>query len=118
MPETDHPHPPPEEAAKATQPTQPAAVAEDEYHARADEYLDALREKAEQLQESRGDVEVEYSVRIPSEYYAVGGKKAKIEWVFNRMNDAVLTGRQTVFLIFLTGWCILYYVPTQRDLRP
>ena len=33
-----------------------------QYHERADEYMDAIYEKAEQLQESREDVEVEYSV--------------------------------------------------------
>ena len=38
-------------------------IDDDEYHVRADDYMLAVHEKAEEIQEDREDVEVEYSVR-------------------------------------------------------
>jgi frataxin len=43
----------------------PTEVTDDEFHARADEFMEKVHEKAEQIQEGREDVEVEYAVRIP-----------------------------------------------------
>lgn len=62
MPDSEDPQPPNrvEENRAITQPTE---LDNDEYHALADEYMDAVHEKAEMLQEARDDVEVEYSVR-------------------------------------------------------
>lgn len=62
MPDTHDPQPPNrvEESRVITQPTE---LEDEEYHTLADEYIDAVNEKAEALQEARQDVEVEYSVR-------------------------------------------------------
>ena len=43
----------------------PADISEGEYHTVADEYLDKLLTRLEQLQDAREDVDVEYSVRHP-----------------------------------------------------
>lgn len=63
MPDTHDPQPPNRvEENRAVQ--QPTELDNEEYHARADEYIEAVHEKAEMLQEAREDVEVDYSVRI------------------------------------------------------
>ena len=63
MPDTHDPQPPNRvEENRAVQ--QPTELDNEEYHARADEYLDTVHEKAEMLQEAREDVEVDYSVRL------------------------------------------------------
>ena len=62
MPDSEDPQPPKglEEERKVDQATE---LDNDEYHARADEYMEAIHEKAEAIQENSADVEVEYSVR-------------------------------------------------------
>ena len=60
MPDTPDPQPP--ETEDIHKAAHPAEVTEDEYHQKADEYMDAVFEKAEQIQEARSDVEVDYSV--------------------------------------------------------
>ena len=60
MPDTEDPKPPGRvEEQRVEHPTE---IDDDEYHMRADEYMDAVNEKAEQIQEERGDVEVEFAV--------------------------------------------------------
>ena len=60
MPESEDPQPP--NPVEEPRPQQPTHIDDDEYHMRADEYMDAIHEKAEAIQEAREDVEVEYSV--------------------------------------------------------
>ena len=63
MPDTHDPQPPqnePEEHIK-----QATEVSEEDYHEHADQYMERIHEKAEQMQESREDIEVEYSVSAP-----------------------------------------------------
>lgn len=62
MPETAEPKPPSDDAQAAI-PTQPTELSEEEYRELSDDYMNAVFDQAEQLQESRDDVEVEYSVR-------------------------------------------------------
>ena len=61
MPETENPQPPSRVEENRVQ--QPTELEEEEYHSHADAYMDAIYEKAEEMQEAREDVEVEYSVR-------------------------------------------------------
>lgn len=65
MPETESPQPPKrvEEERAVLQPTE---IDMDEYHTRADDYMDAVNEKAEAIQEGREDVEVEFAVSYPA----------------------------------------------------
>lgn len=63
MPDTENPTTPKREPD--TQPA-PFELTDDEYHARADEFMDVLHDKAEMVQEGREDVEVEYAVRLPT----------------------------------------------------
>ena len=65
MPETQDPQPPSrvEENRSVLQPTE---ISDDEYHERADHYMEAVNEKAEAIQEERGDVEVEFAVCFPN----------------------------------------------------
>ncbi|KAK5119290.1 hypothetical protein LTR85_007646 [Meristemomyces frigidus] len=65
MPDTHEPQPPSSEEheVKATAPTE---VSDEEYHEHADRYMERLNEKAEALQESREDVEVEFSAGVMS----------------------------------------------------
>lgn len=62
MPDTQDPQPPNrvEENRSIAQPTE---IDSEEYQRRADEYMDAVHEKAESMQEAREDFEVEYSAR-------------------------------------------------------
>ena len=61
MPETDEPKP--KEQTEEVKGLRPTHLKDEEYQLRADECMDAIHEKAEQMQESRNDVEVEFSVR-------------------------------------------------------
>lgn len=60
MPDTENPSTPARDSSAAS----PAAaeISDDEFHTLSDEFLDKVHEKAEQVQESREDVEVEFSV--------------------------------------------------------
>jgi len=60
MPDTHDPQPPQNEPE--AHPTQPTDVSDEDYHEHADRYMESAHDKAEQMQESREDVEVEYSV--------------------------------------------------------
>lgn len=67
MPDAEEPQPPARvEESRASEPT---PLEDEEYNTRADEYMDIVHEKAEEIQEGREDVEVEYSVclSVPSE---------------------------------------------------
>jgi len=59
-PETDNPQP--KEAESHITAHGPAEITVEQFHELADEYLNALIEKLEQLQEEEEDVDVEYSV--------------------------------------------------------
>ncbi len=60
MPETEDPQPP--NIVENDQVLQPTQLNDDEYQLRSDEYMNAIHEKAEEIQEDRAEVEVEYSV--------------------------------------------------------
>lgn len=53
----------PQPEAHEETPTQKTEISTEEYHQRADEFLDALQAKLEARQETKGDLDVEYSVR-------------------------------------------------------
>ena len=61
MPDSAEPSPsnPEPDAHKVTTPTE---ISDDEYHELADKYMDHLCEKAEQMQETKEEVDVEFSV--------------------------------------------------------
>lgn len=61
MPDTHEPQPPKGEDVEHVV-TQPTEISDDEYHVRSDDYMEAVHEKAEMIQEERDDVDVEYSV--------------------------------------------------------
>ena len=62
MPDSEDPQPPSQvEESRVQHPTQ---IDDEEYQTHADAYMDAVHEEAEQIQEEREDVEVEYSVRF------------------------------------------------------
>lgn len=63
-PESADPPPPNPEQHEGTVIQQPTELGDEEYHTLADEYMEAVHEKAEALQEAREDVDVEYSVRF------------------------------------------------------
>jgi len=46
--------------------SEPTPIEDDEYHTQADRYLDAVVGRAEELQEKREDVDVEYSAGVLS----------------------------------------------------
>jgi frataxin len=61
MPDTEDPKPPAPKETEAP-PAQPTELSDEEYQHVAEEYMERIHEKAEQIQETREDVEVEYSV--------------------------------------------------------
>ena len=69
MPDAEEPKPPNDEAINPPSDLQPAQLTEDEYMELSDEQMDLICEKAEAMQESREDVEVEYSVSIHKSYF-------------------------------------------------
>jgi hypothetical protein len=60
LPETEDPQPP--EPAEHHSPLTPADLTDKEYHELADQYLDRMLTTLEELQDSREDIDVEYSV--------------------------------------------------------
>lgn len=78
MPESEDPKPPNDEVmAPGNQ--QPAQLSEDEYQELSDVQMDLICEKAEAMQESREDVEVEYSVSLRTYIHAARRVDGK-EW--------------------------------------
>jgi len=64
-PETENPQPTEPEASGSS--AAPAPLTDQQYNEISDDYMNAIVEKLEQLQEEREDVDVEYSVRAPSQ---------------------------------------------------
>lgn len=64
MPDTEDPQPPQEDSAAGPRVTQPTELSDEEYYTISEELMDTINDKAEALQESRADVEVEYSVNV------------------------------------------------------
>lgn len=60
MPDTENPSTPKREPLATT--LTPAEISDEEFHTLSDEFLEKVHEKAEQVQEGREDVEVDYSV--------------------------------------------------------
>ncbi|KAM0694994.1 hypothetical protein Q7P36_005350 [Cladosporium allicinum] len=71
MPDTENPSTPKRESTTAN--LVPAEVTDDEFHARADEFMEKVHEKAEQIQEGREDVEVEYAAGVLNITYPPNG---------------------------------------------
>jgi hypothetical protein len=61
MPDTENPSTPKREPLATT--LTPANITDEEFHTLSDAFLEKVHEKAEQVQEGREDVEVDYSVR-------------------------------------------------------
>jgi frataxin len=61
MPETENP--PPKESEDIETPTVPTDISTEEFHERADEFLEDLVTRLETAQDKLTDVDVEYSVR-------------------------------------------------------
>lgn len=68
MPDAEHPEPPKEDAATSTRTA--TSLTDDEYHTHADEYMEKINERAEELAEQRDDVDVEYSVSETSQNHS------------------------------------------------
>jgi frataxin len=62
----DSEDPQPKEAEPHTVDAAPLELSIERYNQLSDEYIDAIVSKLEELQEEREDVDVEYSVRLPS----------------------------------------------------
>lgn len=60
MPDTENPSTPERESTTAS--LMAAEITDEEFHTLSDQFLEKVHEKAEQVQESREDVEVEYAV--------------------------------------------------------
>lgn len=63
MPETDDPQP--KQSAKTIVSLAPADLTDGEYHQLANEYLDTVVAKFEELQDEKDAVDVEFTVRKP-----------------------------------------------------
>ena len=50
-------------AARPDRPSEPTPLSDEEYHEQSDRFFETLLAKLEQIQEDRGDWDVEYSVR-------------------------------------------------------
>ncbi|KAF2765525.1 Frataxin [Teratosphaeria nubilosa] len=66
MPDTHDPQPPTDTTNADTRAMVPSPLSDEGYHEHADRYMDALHERAEQLQETREDVEVEFAAGVMS----------------------------------------------------
>lgn len=63
MPDTENPSTPQRESPTAS--LTPAEITDEEYHVLSDQFLEKVQEQAEQVQEGREDVEVEFAVSFP-----------------------------------------------------
>ena len=66
MPDAEDPKPP--KVEDHDQPDQPTQVTTDEFHERADAYLNELVERLEEAQDKDPQIEVEYSVSLLAMY--------------------------------------------------
>lgn len=62
MPDTENPSTPERESTTAS--LMAAEITDEEFHTLSDQFLEKVHEKAEQVQESREDVEVEYAAGV------------------------------------------------------
>ncbi|KAK3721696.1 Mitochondrial matrix iron chaperone [Vermiconidia calcicola] len=62
MPDAENPEPPKDTEEHTV--TGPADISDDEYALRSDEYMNAVYERAEEMQDAREDVEVEYAAGV------------------------------------------------------
>jgi frataxin len=62
MPDTENPSTPVREPLATT--LTPAEISDEDFHTLADAFMEKVHEKAEQVQEGREDVEVDYSVSV------------------------------------------------------
>lgn len=62
LPESNVAQPEPEEHEQS--PSEKTELTIEEYHLRADEFIEALQARLEKRQEDKGDIDVEYSVRL------------------------------------------------------
>ena len=60
----ESPDPTPKAPPETKHATEPASISSEDYHKAADEYFDDLVHKLEQMQEEKGDMDSEYSVRL------------------------------------------------------
>lgn len=61
----DSENPPAKQAEDSPVTATPAEISEGEYHQLADEYLETILSKFEELQDEREDVDVEFAVSLP-----------------------------------------------------
>lgn len=64
MPDTENPSTPPRDPVEPS--LTAAEITDEEFHTLSDAFLEKVHEKAEQVQEGREDVEVEYAVSLRS----------------------------------------------------
>ncbi|TKA70331.1 hypothetical protein B0A49_04023 [Cryomyces minteri] len=62
MPDAEDPAPQPDKPSELS--TQAAAISDEEYHERADAYMEEIVARMEELQEGREDLDVEYSAGV------------------------------------------------------
>ena len=98
MPDQEDPQPPSKVETERTI-QQPTDISEETYQIRADEYMEAINEKAEAIQEAREDVEVEYSACLPL------------------LPISTSASAYTNQYILIPGWSSLNNTPTLRHLH-
>lgn len=67
----DSEDPKPKEAEPHAIDAAPVELSNEQYNQLSDDYIDAIVSKLEELQEEREDVDVEYSVRLPSSPFLI-----------------------------------------------
>lgn len=65
---TDDPEKPTHRQAQEQEktPTDPTPISAEDYQVKTDQYFEKVLEKLEEMQEERGDMDVEYSVGLPA----------------------------------------------------
>ena len=88
--EKPEPSPQPEQRAH---PTRPTPLTDKEYQKRSERFFQRLLLRLEEMAEERGDMDVEYSVRLPSDApWARGGRHAKLTRLRARIGRRVERG--------------------------
>lgn len=87
----ESPDPRPESRQEGEHVAKPAPISTEDYHKAADEYINELVHKLEQLQEEKGDMDCEYSVRPFEQDYNSSGIALRSPILLGRCSQHLLS---------------------------
>lgn len=82
----ESPDPEPKSRLESGHAADPAPISTEDYHKVADGYIEKLVHKLEQMQEEKGDMDCEYSVRLLDQSHRCGSDGADMKYDLRRVS--------------------------------